>query len=71
MGSHAAPSGGSASDDWNKPGRTRSKARSSTRADALADSALRQSVYAVYNTMPTPFGLLTYRPDLFTISVPG
>ena len=41
MGSHAAPSGGSASDDWTKQGRTRSKARGSTRADAPADSALR------------------------------
>jgi len=41
MDSHAAPSGGSASDDWTKPGRTRGKARGSTRADAPADSALR------------------------------
>jgi len=38
MGPHAAPSGGSASDDWTKPGCTRSKARISTRADAPADS---------------------------------
>jgi len=51
MGSHAAPSGGSASDDWTKPGRTRSKARGSTRADAPADSALRQYMY--FKCMPT------------------
>ena len=42
MTSYAAPSGGSASDDWTKPGRTRSKARSIARADDPADSALRQ-----------------------------
>ena len=41
MGSHAAPSGGSASDDWTTQGRTRGKARGSTRAGAPVDSALR------------------------------
>jgi len=38
MGSHAAPSGGSASDDWATQGRTRGKARGSARAGAPADS---------------------------------
>ena len=37
MGSHVAPSGGSASDDWTKQGRTRSKARGGTRTDAPDD----------------------------------
>jgi len=41
MTSHAAPSGGSAPDDFIMQGRMRSKARGSTRAGAPADSALR------------------------------
>ena len=41
MDSQTAPSGGSASDDWTMQGRTRGKARGSTRAGAPADSALR------------------------------
>jgi len=46
IGSHAAPSGGSASDDWTKQGRTRSKARGSTIGQTLRQtlhSALRQA----------------------------
>jgi len=42
MDSRTAPSGGSASDDWTIQGRTRGKARGSTRAGALADSAPRK-----------------------------
>ena len=39
MDSQTAPSGGSASDNWTIQGRMRGKARGSTRAGALADSA--------------------------------
>jgi len=68
MTSYTAPSGGSASDDWTKPGRTHSKARSITRADDPADSALRQdpSLLAEYRSL---VGALLYcstvtRPDI-------
>jgi len=52
MTSYTAPSGGSASDDWTKPGRTRSKARSITRADDPADSALRHGSVDTKDLVP-------------------
>jgi len=52
MTSYAAPSGGSASDDWTKPGRTRSKARSIARADDPADSALRHGSVDTKDLVP-------------------